>query len=160
MMALLVQMGRVPDTIHSRQNWIEKSQIEVDGQVMTFEAFFNASERNYTMGIHSPEAFFDYSKRIYTGMFAKIIRQTVAIDLFEQSANVFCQIARCRYLQIGPFSCGFLTCFWNGSYFVFGFVHYSASGSGMLSPRSKHHHKNLTHSQDPSSLSCFNAKSI
>ena len=44
--------------------------------------------------------FGSYSKALYTGMFAKVLRQTSAIDIFQSCANAFCQVARCVCLQL------------------------------------------------------------
>ncbi|CAL1148911.1 unnamed protein product [Cladocopium goreaui] len=91
--ALLVQLSALPQAFQGRQIWIEKSDIEENGHVITYEDFVQASGKNWTT--HSPEAFFQYSRLIYTGMFAKILRQTSTMDLFEACANAFCQISRC-----------------------------------------------------------------
>ena len=99
MLALFVQLGKLPKEFQGRHLWIQKSEIEVDGNVMTFEHFVKTSGKNWTT--HSPEAFFDYSRVVYTGMFAKIIRQTSTIDIFELCANTSCQIARCICLWLG-----------------------------------------------------------
>lgn len=97
--ALLVQLSALPQAFQGRQIWIEKSDIEENGHVITYEDFVQASGKNWTT--HSPEAFFQYSRLIYTGMFAKILRQTSTMDLFEACANAFCQISRCICLRLG-----------------------------------------------------------
>ncbi|CAK9103066.1 unnamed protein product [Durusdinium trenchii] len=93
---LLIQMAEVPKAFDTRRLWIEKSQIEVDGQVMKFQDFAALSGQNWTET--NPEAWFQYSKHLYTGMFAKIISQTALLDIVEACVDVACQLASCLYL--------------------------------------------------------------
>lgn len=99
MLALAIQLAVVPKAFESRRIWIEKSQIEVDGEVVKFHDFVNLSGQNWTDT--NPEAWFQYTTHLYTGMFAKIISQTALIDIIEACVDVTCQFASCIYLWWG-----------------------------------------------------------
>ena len=105
MVGMLMQVSDLPGAFQRRAVWVEKSSIEVEGHVMTFDDYVNIlNQKNdkKTWTTHDPEAFWSYSKTLYTGMFAKILQQTAAIDIFQSSANAFCQVARCVCLQLEP----------------------------------------------------------
>jgi len=96
MLALAVQMAVVPKAFESRRLWIEKSKIEVDGKVVRFHDFVTLSGQNWTDT--NPEAWFQYTSHLYTGMFAKIISQTALMNILEACVDVACQLASCAYL--------------------------------------------------------------
>lgn len=96
MLALAVQLAVVPRAFESRRLWIEKSKIEVEGKVVRFHDFVSLSGQNWTDT--NPEAWFQYTSHLYTGMFAKIISQTALIDILEACVDVACQLASCAYL--------------------------------------------------------------
>lgn len=101
MVGMLMQVSDLPCAFQRRAVWLEKSSIEVEGHVMTFSDYVKISnQKNKTWSAQDPEAFWSYSKALYTGMFAKVLRQTFAIDIFQSCANAFCQVARCVCLQL------------------------------------------------------------
>ncbi|CAE7426744.1 ABCF2 [Symbiodinium sp. CCMP2456] len=95
-LAFFIEAADVPAAMMTRKQWIHKSRIEIDGNVVRFPQFVLMT--NKTWNTKDPEAWFAYSKHLYTGMFAKIISQTAMMDILQAVLEVACQGISCYLL--------------------------------------------------------------